>query len=81
MFCTAFVHSFEIEKSNLRHRETHQQCKTKSYLGAIHKYLLKDQRKGGREGGQKHQMNWIYNLQKSISRLMFAGYTGSKNLV
>ena len=51
VFCTAFVHSFEIEKSNLRHKETHQQCKTKSYLGAIHKYLLKDQRKGGREGG------------------------------
>ena len=26
-------------------------------------------------------MNWIFNLQKSISKLIFAGYTGSKNQV
>ena len=26
-------------------------------------------------------MNWIFILQKSISRLIFAGYTGSKNPV
>ena len=26
-------------------------------------------------------MNWIFNLQKSISKLIFAGYTGSKNPV
>ena len=25
--------------------------------------------------------NWIFNLQKSISKLIFAGYTGSKNPV
>ena len=25
--------------------------------------------------------NWIFNLQKSISKLIFAGYTGSKNQV
>ena len=25
--------------------------------------------------------NWIYSLQKSISKLIFAGYTGSKNQV
>ena len=25
--------------------------------------------------------NWIFNLQKSISELIFAGYTGSKNPV
>ena len=25
--------------------------------------------------------NWIFNLQKSISKLIFAGYTGSKNSV
>ena len=26
-------------------------------------------------------MNWIFNLQKSILKLIFAGYTGSKNPV
>ena len=26
-------------------------------------------------------MNWIFSLQKSISKLIFAGYTGSKNPV
>jgi hypothetical protein len=26
-------------------------------------------------------MNWIFNLQKSISKLIFAGYAGSKNPV
>ena len=26
-------------------------------------------------------MNWIFSLQKSISKLIFADYTGSKNLV
>jgi hypothetical protein len=26
-------------------------------------------------------MNWIFSLQKSISKLIFAGYTGSKNQV
>ena len=26
-------------------------------------------------------MNWIFNLKKWISKLIFAGYTGSKNLV
>ena len=25
--------------------------------------------------------NWIFSLQKSISKLIFAGYTGSKNPV
>jgi hypothetical protein len=25
--------------------------------------------------------NWIFNLQTSISKLIFAGYTGSKNPV
>ena len=25
--------------------------------------------------------NWFFNLQKSISKLIFAGYTGSKNPV
>jgi hypothetical protein len=26
-------------------------------------------------------MNWIFSLQKSILKLIFAGYTGSKNPV
>ena len=26
-------------------------------------------------------MNWIFSLQKSISKLIFVGYTGSKNQV
>ena len=26
-------------------------------------------------------MNWIFSLQKSISKLIFVGYTGSKNPV
>ena len=26
-------------------------------------------------------MNWIFSLQESISKLIFAGYTGSKNPV
>ena len=26
-------------------------------------------------------MNWIFNLQKSISKLIFAGYTGSTSSV
>ena len=26
-------------------------------------------------------MNWIFNLRKSISKWIFAGYTGSKNPV
>ena len=26
-------------------------------------------------------MNWIFNLQKSILKLIFVGYTGSKNQV
>ena len=25
--------------------------------------------------------NWVFNMQKSISKLIFAGYTGSKNPV
>ena len=31
--------------------------------------------------GKKSSTNWIFSLQKSISKLIFAGYTGSKNLI
>ena len=27
------------------------------------------------------QLNWIFNLKKTFSKLIFAGYTGSKNPV
>ena len=42
----------------------------------IHLYLLIFEK-----SEKSSSTNWIFNLQKSISKLIFAGYTGSKNPV
>ena len=41
-------------------------------LRSIHLYLIFE---------KSNWMNWIFNLQKSIPKLIIAGYTGSKNPV
>ena len=63
---TTLMEALPLAENNLGQRECYVvHC-------PIHLYLIFE---------KSSLMNWIFNLQKSISKLIFAGYTGCKNPV